>query len=367
MNPFQYGSIVVEKDFCGRSDDIKQLQQHIVGSQNVVVYGERRVGKTSLIFEAIRRKKGYRTVRLDLMSIKSIDALCRKFISAIGEMEQQSGLVEKFIKSIPALRPSVTVDPITGLPSIGIDATVSLSATNLQEIIGLIKKAYQRKKLVVVIDEFQAVLELSDGDAVLAELRAQVQHAPEVPFVFAGSIRHQMETIFSSHDSPFFKSAIPMSIEPLPFEEFSPFLLERFCWGKRKVSDELLRNLFSLSGGVTGDVQQFCEALWYVSAPGDEITQKHVGAAIKVLISREKLSFQTIAAKLTMHQFNVLTALSVAGGQNPTSQRFLELAKTRNASSVTKALDRLEQLRIIYQTHEGWKFMNPVFKLFLQW
>lgn len=103
MNPFHYGSIVADKNFCRRTEAIKQIQQHMDGGQNVVVYGERWVGKTSLIFEAIRRKRSHRAIRLDLMDIKSIETLCRKFISALGEMEQSVGLLEKFIRSISAL------------------------------------------------------------------------------------------------------------------------------------------------------------------------------------------------------------------------------------------------------------------------
>ena len=105
MNPFKYGSVVLGKDFCGRSDLIKQVQGHIESSQNIVVYGERRVGKTSLIYEATRRQKGYRTLQIDLMNIKSVNTLCRKFLSALGAMEQQSGFFERFLKSIPSLRP----------------------------------------------------------------------------------------------------------------------------------------------------------------------------------------------------------------------------------------------------------------------
>ncbi|MFK5927457.1 MAG: ATP-binding protein [Desulfuromusa sp.] len=366
MNPFHYGSIVIDKDFCGRKEDLKRLREYISGSQNVVLYGERRVGKTSLIFEAVRRKKGYRSIRLDLMNIKSIDALCRKFIHGLGAMEQQSGFFEKFIKSIPSLRPSLSVDPISGLPSISIDTVVSLTSSNLQEIIGLVKEAYKRKKLIVVIDEFQAILDIRDSGEAIAELRAQIQHAPEIPFIFAGSIRHQKEAIFTFHDSPFFKSAIPMSVAPLPITEFTPFLQERFARGKRIVSAEQMENIFSLAGEITGDVQQFCEALWYVSTPGDAIGWEHVGLAKEVLISRELLSFQTILAKLTEHQFNVLNSLAIVGGKTPTSKEFLRHADSRNASSILKALDRLAQLKIIYQSTEGWKFMNPVFRLFLQ-
>ncbi len=365
MNPFRYGSIVMGKDFCGRVDLIKQIQQYIEASQNIVVYGERRVGKTSLIYEATRRQKGYRTLQLDLMNVKSVDALCRKFLHALGTMEQQSGFFERFIKSIPALRPSLSFDPITGGPSITLDSSISLTESNLQEIVELVKKAHKSKPLVVVIDEFQAILDVRDSGAAIAELRAQIQHAPYVPFVFAGSIRHQMEEIFTSPSSPFFKSAIPLSVDSLTYEEFAPFLLSRFNTGKRGISADQLAMIFDLAGGITGDVQQLCEALWSKTEPGDEIAQEHINSAIELLISRENLSFQIILARLTSFQVKILTALAEIGGKKPTSREFMKKIDTHNASSITQSLDRLAQMKIIYRTQEEWKYMNPVLRLYL--
>ena len=40
-----------------------------------------------------------------------------------------------------------------------------------------------------------------------------------------------MDAIFTHHDSPFFKSAIPMTVDPLPYKEFSQFLREKFTKG----------------------------------------------------------------------------------------------------------------------------------------
>lgn len=365
MNPFKYGSVVQGKDFCGRSDLIKQILGHIQSSQNIVVYGERRVGKTSLIYEAARRLKDYRPLRIDLMNIKSSNSLCRKMLSALGAVEQQAGFFERFLKSIPSLRPALSIDPITGTPTITLDTSISLTERNLQEIIGLIKVAYKRKPLVVIMDEFQAILEIPDSDEAIAELRAQIQHATDIPFIFAGSIRQQMEEIFTSSSSPFFKSAIPLELPPLPYDEFAPFLLQRFKKGGRDIREDFLKKIFDLAGGITGDVQQFCEALWSKTDPGDTIDQEHVNAAIDLLISRESLSFQIILARLTDLQVRVLRALAEIGGKKPTSKAFLKKVESHNASEITQALARLAQMKIIYRNQDGWKYMNPVLKIYL--
>ena len=59
MNPFKYGQIVKESDFCQRPNLTKKLTNNIKRSQNVYIQGERRIGKSSLICEAVRKLKKY--------------------------------------------------------------------------------------------------------------------------------------------------------------------------------------------------------------------------------------------------------------------------------------------------------------------
>ncbi len=80
MNPFKYGSIVLGNNFCGRKNLLKQIAAHMDAAQNIVVIGERRIGKSSLVYEAVRKLKGTDILYLDLLGIKSADALCKRML-----------------------------------------------------------------------------------------------------------------------------------------------------------------------------------------------------------------------------------------------------------------------------------------------
>ena len=69
MNPFKYGQIVKENDFCPRPELERNLANQIKRGQNVYIQGERRVGKSSLIFETVRKLKKPRIVYIDLMEM----------------------------------------------------------------------------------------------------------------------------------------------------------------------------------------------------------------------------------------------------------------------------------------------------------
>jgi hypothetical protein len=117
MNPFKYGSIVSGRDFCGRKTLLKQIIGHIESSQHIVILGERRVGKSSVVYEAALKCNGERLLYMDMLGIKSIDALCRRILRAIVVLEQKTGWFDKIIKTLSYLRPSISVDPITSMPN----------------------------------------------------------------------------------------------------------------------------------------------------------------------------------------------------------------------------------------------------------
>jgi predicted AAA+ superfamily ATPase len=54
----------------------------IKSGQNVVLQGERRMGKTSLLYETVRQLKRYRMLYVDLLEIKTADDLCKRMIKA---------------------------------------------------------------------------------------------------------------------------------------------------------------------------------------------------------------------------------------------------------------------------------------------
>ena len=70
MNPFKYGETVNGENFCRRPELSRTLRGYVEAGQNVVIQGERRMGKTSLVLETVRGMKGIAVVEKpgDIMS-----------------------------------------------------------------------------------------------------------------------------------------------------------------------------------------------------------------------------------------------------------------------------------------------------------
>ncbi len=367
MNPFKYGQVVSADDFCPRPDLLKQLVGFIKSGQNVVLQGERRMGKTSLIHEALRRVKRQRVVYVDLLEIKTVDDFAKRMIKAIIAAEGQAGRLEKLVKTLAHLRPSVSVDPLTGQPSVSLDPRLTLQPDSIDAILDLVQAMRKRHPVAVVFDEFQDVLNLKDSRQTLALLRGKIQFHGDIPYIFAGSIRNQMSDIFTSPDSPFFKSAISLDVGVLGADEFTTFLEAKFRKGRRKIAEDVLAEIMTTAESVPGDVQQLCGALWDTSSSGARITRERFPQALELIYSREAKGYETVLVQVTGLQFKTLIGLARFGGKSPLSAAFLEGVGITLPASVKKALQRLVQIKVIYRYQGEYKFINPFFKLWLLW
>ena len=365
MNPFKYGTIVSGNDFCGRKTSLKQIIGYIESSQRIVIMGERRVGKSSAVYEAVLKCKGRRLLYVDLLGIKSIDTLCRRILRAIVVLEQKTGWFDKIIKTLSYLRPSISVDPITSMPTVSFDASVEMKANSIPEVLTLIESLGKKRRLVVVFDEFQDILNFEDSHEALALLRSKIQFQSDIPYIFVGSIRHKMDEIFTHHDSPFFKSAIPLTVDPLPYEEFSEFLKKKFAMGQREIDNEVLRKVFEIANNIPGDIQQLCEALWEVTLEKETISMDKLKNALELIFAREQKSYENYISLLTNIQLKCLMAIAKEGGKSIFSVAFMKSAGFNNPSSVRRAITRLTKLNILFESGGEHRFINPFFRAWL--
>lgn len=365
MIPFKYGTIVSGSDFCGRKALLEQIISYIESAQNIVILGERRVGKSSAVYEAVLRSKGGQLLYIDFMGIKSIDTLCRRILRGIVILEQKTGWFEKIVKTLSHLRPSISVDPITSMPMVSFDSSVELKASSIAEVFSLIESLSKKRPLIVVFDEFQDILNLEDSHEAVALLRSKIQFQRTIPYIFVGSIRHKMDEIFTHHDSPFFKSAIPLTVGPLPYDEFSKFLKRKFTRGQRKIDDQVLQKVFEITNNIPGDIQQLCEALWEVASKSQIIGTNKLKSALELIFAREQKSYENYISLLTDIQLRCLMAVARQGGKGVTSISFLKSAGFNNPSSVRRAVTRMVNINILFESGGEYKFINPYFRAWL--
>lgn len=365
MKPFKYGCVVGADFFCPRPGLQKRLTEYIQDGQNVVLIGERRMGKTSLIFAACRSLKKYKMLYVDLLNIRTVSDFCNRVVNAASQMGKKDSFTTKAMKFLARLRPTISLDPNNGMPVISVDAKTAEDPHSITDIIQLIEKFSEDEKLFVVFDEFQEVKKLDACDQILALLRSRIQLLQDTCFVFSGSVRSDMVSIFTDPQSAFYKSALTLEVSCISDEDFVPFLIKRFAVGKRKANESFIKQILDFTGRTTGDVQQLCAAVWSTTEDGDTLKDKNIAVALEDIFATEGGQFEFQTAKLTRYQMKALVALAKFGGERVYTAEFVRSAEMPSTATLTKSINRLIEDRLIYNYQKTYRFFNPFFKAWI--
>lgn len=368
MNPFQHGVVVSGDDFCPRPKLLRDLQGHIDARQNCVIRGGRRMGKTSAVLEAIQSCRKVGCVFVNCWGKSTPASFAESIAESFLAYQSRRGLsLKRILEGFAFLRPQATIDPQTGQPSFSIDLAGrrDFHPKSLDRVLGPIGEEGKSHPLVVVFDEFQALLDMEQHESVIATLRGVIQLQPQVTYLFLGSVRNLMDAVFNDPRQPFFKSAASISVGPIDRRSFSVYLMEKFRRSRRLPSSAAMNLIFEMARDTTGDVQQLCSALWNCTEAGKKIEEKDVYAALSRIHQVENESNMRIIDILTPGQVKVLVGLAKAGGSHPTSKAFLEASGVAQPSSVTKAISRLESEGLIFHDSKEYQFFSPFFRTWL--
>ena len=231
-NPFKYGMRVGGNEFFDRAKTMRDIRNTLDGGSNVLVYGPRRYGKSSMVGEVVSslRASGAACVELSLMDIASLEdfissyakAVYRELAPAVGTLKHVAGLFAR-VKPTLALndegRPELTFSVASS--KLGLDA--------LRDVLELPEKLCPADRHVyVALDEFQEVSGLGLGSQFERTMRSIVEKQRHVSYIFLGSQTHLLERMFASKSRPFYNAAQKFPLQRPPQDESAAFLVSRF-------------------------------------------------------------------------------------------------------------------------------------------
>jgi len=367
MNPFRYGSTVAGDHFCTRPELQATIAKHVQASQNIHIEGDRRTGKTSLVLQVCSALKEARLLHVDLMLVKNVDDIRARLLNGLSTLSVKVGFFERLVKALAHLRPTIGVNPSTGEPTVSL-TTASDRSTDEKGLLELLEFArcnLPGKPPVVFFDEFQDVLKIPDVMPLLAQLRAAIQNHHDCPYIYSGSSRSDMDSIFREPDSPFYKSALPVPVGSIERADFVPFLAGKFAQGARSLSEGIVPAVLDLVADNPGDAQELCNCLWEITEEGATLGQAELGQAIEVIFAREQKYFEQVIASLSPTQKRCLHGLAAQPGARIYSKRFAEQTGITNTGTITKAVRRLKKDRVVFERDDDLAFFSPFLRLWL--
>jgi len=198
-NPFRYGDVATGNYFTNRVRELAEVQDDIRNGQNIVIISPRRYGKTSLMVEAITRlrREHVLVAYLDLFRAPTKDRFADLLATAIYDglvnpVERAWQNAVDLFQKLP-IQPKVTIGA-DGSPSFEFSAgqrsrDLDQTIEKLLALPGDIAADRQRR-VALVLDEFQQVLEIDEHLPGL--MRAVFQVQGDVAHVFLGSKRQIM-------------------------------------------------------------------------------------------------------------------------------------------------------------------------------
>ena len=364
-NPFVYGEVVPTGAFINRVVELERLVGDLSAGQKVFLISPRRYGKSSLIRQALAAvsRRGALTVDVTVSSFSSYVAFLEGYARALMAAETRWERARAWLKeAIGSARTEIRYtpgeSPLGGLtvsfPAVKSDRDISRLAQDVFALPGRLAEA-RKRKVVVALDEFQAIGEFNGG-SVESALRAAVQHQREVGYVFAGSEPSLMERMLSPR-RPFYKAGPVMRLEKIPADEFAAAIDSRFKRSGFKPEEGLGEAIVELAGNLPYDVQRLAHETWdeVRMAGGRRATLDHLHQALSRLLSEQDTMFEALWQRLTLAQRAVLRAVVIESGHSVLSGDVRTRHRLGGTSTIQAALTALVRDDVI--SREGRRYV----------
>ena len=200
-NPYTIGDPVEGIRFVGRDDIMRQLEElWVMGQQlqSVVIYGHRRMGKTSILRNAANRL-GAR-IRVAYVNLQQVS-------------EAPQGVGEVLMAICDEI--SATV----GLPPPEDEKLLNLPYPTFKRYLRQVETHLQSELdnagLIIALDEFEKIEELIEKGQIdpsfMGSLRGSIQQSPKIAFALAGL--HTLDEMTADYFQPFFASVLPIQVK----------------------------------------------------------------------------------------------------------------------------------------------------------
>jgi Predicted ATPase (AAA+ superfamily) len=345
-NPFKYGAIMEAEFFTDRIEEVAYISHFVNSANHLILISPRRFGKSSVVAKAIKLS-GRKSITVNLQQVTSVADLSAKLLREffkVHPMERVRHLITHF-----RVIPTVTTNPLTGLIDVSFQPGVN-SSTLLEDVMELIEKAYtQQNRIIVVLDEFQDILDIAPH--LDKQLRSIMQTQKNINYILLGSQESMMTEIFERKKSPFYHFGELMRLSKLPRKEFHQYLSERLKSCFAESYDELANQILDYTGCHPYYSQQLASNVWFIGTLQPE-KEDPLHTAIDNIVTSHGLDYERMWMNFNRTNKWILQHLAkdkaLQTGEYPTS-------------TIYSALKRLQKEGyVIYSDH--YEIEDPFFR-----
>jgi AAA+ ATPase superfamily predicted ATPase len=363
-NPFEFGRELSAGELVDRTAELRQVRDTLRSGAKLFLIGPRRFGKTSLLHAASEQvaRGGVVVLRYDAQAFPSLELLAGRLAADAAQrltrtVDKAGAAIKTFFAGV---RPSATFDAtehkwsLTLAGSPGRESGPPLFADVLDGVERA--AAASGKKVAVVIDEFQEIVE-AGGVAAEEQIRAAIQRHRHVAYVFAGSRTRMLADMVKDANRPFHRLGTPLFLGAIPREEFAPFLAKGFRGARIPIEDGAVTAILDAAEDVPYNVQLLAHACWTAcrtnarGSAGARLTTALVADVVRAEAMRHDPLYTQLWSSLTSTQRRALLAVRAESGVNLASSA-VALRSGMPVSTLQRALQALESKQIVREEPE---------------
>ena len=329
---FVYGMSVEGENFTDRVKETKRLKMDLETGINVILVSPRRIGKSSIVRKVMKEMTDPK-IKMVFMDIYD----CR------SEYDFYNRFATELLKQT-----ATKVTPQNYQPE---------EILQLPEMIGQAQGVH----VVVCIDEFQQIGEMTDSLTIQKRLRGIWQHQRNVSYCLFGSKKHLMTKLFQHRRMPFYQFGEMMFLDKIPTTDWVPYICSRFERQGKHISEALAKRICETVEGNSSYVQQLA---WNVLAETEQTTtEEDFCRGVDALLAQCSALFEEQLKGLTGYQLNFIRALCDGVTSDFGSKAILESYNLGSKSNVSRIKTALQDKEMIDFDKDTVYLEDPVFKI----
>lgn len=328
-------------------------------SRRLLVFGRRRMGKTSVV-QFVGRNAQQAFLYCDISKATDLNEVAKKLLSTAPQAtsERLSRTVAMAYKYFP------NVVMVAGRVFIGNEFRQDEGDLTLEGALNLLNDQAKEKGEVwtICLDEFQEVQALG-GDRVEWRLRGAMQEHRNLNYIFVGP-QHIVD-LMTAPTAAFFKQLQLVEVGPRPFQVIAKWIEARAKLGG--VTDfPYSEAIVKIAGPCEGDVLRLAKTVFDLTRVGVHDPDQVVAKALDLIaLSELESSFRYQWHPLLATQRVMLRA--IAGGHRPTAAGTLRKFGVTAASTAATAIEHLLKRQILVRDDRGVVFDSPFFRRWVEY
>jgi len=352
--PFRIGQLVTGEFFTDRKREVTRIRDAMRSRGRLLVYGERRQGKSSAIEQAARRvrRDGGLVLSVDVATASDMGDVGHRLITGVPwkwkwREELQVALTRAQLRV--ETRPDAAGNPSLHLSLAKRPMDPGSGHDELRRVIGVldaIGAGSGGPVVALVLDEFQDITRLLDrGDWLLREL---IQDSPALAFVCAGSRRGVIERLLSA-DGAFHRFFEPLTFGPIDPGHLATWIESRLEGSGIECEAGVGERVVELAGDRTEDCVRLARSVFMERLGKGRAALAHVASALEAAALEDHDRYHRLWARLPRSQQGVLRALA-AGETSLYGARARERFGLSSPGTIRNAVRALQDTALLVET-----------------